>query len=84
MTKPDLTLTDSELDAIIDAPRPEVGRKGLSSTDLTFYLSKWDETPHYQYMDKQRMTELFKRFKQAAWISPIQDGQIDKALKHLR
>lgn len=81
MIKPDYTLTDAQFDDIINEPKQDIG--GLSSTDLTFYLSKEGDLPHYRYMNPERMRYLFDRFSKAGWITGAQENQIDKALKDL-
>ncbi len=75
-------LTDSELDAIIDAPRDETGLS-VQHLDCYFDTMKGSVEPSWKYMDRVRMKELFRRFLKCGWIKPHQVDKIEAALCQL-
>jgi hypothetical protein len=77
-------LTDSELNAVIDAPRYESDRP-LNEKDLMGYFDTVSSQfePSYKYMCPKRMRDLFNRFLSCGWLKAYHRDKIQDALKQI-
>lgn len=74
-------ITDKELDAIIDAPRPRLDGHGVHSL-YTCYVA-WDR---WRGMEKKRMMELFERIRKTEFnrLREEERDKLDQAIHELR